>query len=371
MAELTIGVEEELQLVDRASSQLRGRAHEVVARAADRPHPASDDGTVEHELQLSQVEIVTPVCSTLSEVRTELVRLRRKVRDAAEAEGCRALSAGTHPNGRWSDQTVTPKWPYETIRDDYAQLSREQVVFGCHVHLSVEDPELRVQAMNQLRPWLSPLLALTASSPFWEGNDTGYASYRYLVFSRWPTFLTPSVFSSWAEFGDHLELLQTTGSIDAPGRLYWTVRPSARFETLEFRIGDACTTVDEAVLMAGLVRALVQVSLQRAEAGDRPPAVRAEAVPAAEWRAARYGLDATLVDLTAGRQAAATDVIAAFVDHVRPGLEDGGDGAEVLELLDRVLTDGNSARRQRRVFARTGSLTAVVDHLDVETAAGV
>lgn len=280
------------------------------------------------------------------------------------------LSAGSHPHGRWGEQTVTPKSPYDTILDDYAQLSREQVVFGCHVHVSVEDQELRIQAMNHLRPWLSPLLALTASSPFWEGNDTGYASYRFVVFSRWPTFLTPSVFSSWAEFRDHVDLLRTTGSIDAPGRLYWTVRPSARFETLEFRVCDACTTLDEAALMAGLVRALVHVSLQRAERGEPPSPVRAEAVPVAEWRAARYGLDATLVDLDAGREAPAPEVIAAFVAHVRPGLEAGGDGDEVLELLARVLTDGNSARRQRQVYDRTGSLDDVVDHLEAETTAG-
>lgn len=214
-------------------------------------------------------------------------------------------------------------------------------------------------------------MALTASSPFWEGDDTGYASYRYLVFSRWPTFLTPSVFSSWAEFCDHIDLLHATGSIDAPGRLYWTVRPSARFETLEFRVCDACTTLDEAVLVAGLIRALVHVSVQRAERGDPVPPTRPEAVRVAEWRAARYGLDATLVDLEAGREAPAADVIAAFVNHVRPGMEDDDDRAEVVELLARLLTDGTNARRQRQVYERTGSLAAVVAHLEAETVAGL
>ncbi len=262
MTDLTVGVEEELQLVDD-SGALRGVARKVIEKVAvDRDGAIEDVGGIEPELQVSQLEIVTPVCESLGEVRGELVRLRRLAAAAAES-GCRLVSAGSNPGARWRDQQVTPKEPYEHIHEVYAQLGREQVVFGCHVHVAVEDRDLRIRTMNHVRPWVPTLLALSASSPYWQGDDTGYASYRYLTFSRWPTFLTPGVFDGWSDYQTHIDVLLESGSIDAPGRLYWTVRPSANFDTLEFRMCDACTSVDEAVLVTGLIRALVAVSLER------------------------------------------------------------------------------------------------------------
>lgn len=189
MTDLTVGVEEELQLVDRDSGVLCGVAREVIEKtAADRAGAIEDVGGVEPELQLSQLEIVTPVCESLAEVRRELVRLRQLAAVAAEEFGCRLVSAGSNPGARWRDQQVTPKEPYEQIHEVYAQLGREQVVFGCHVHVAVEDRDLRIQTMNHVRSWVPTLLALSASSPYWQGDDTGYASYRYLTFSGGPPF---------------------------------------------------------------------------------------------------------------------------------------------------------------------------------------
>ncbi len=374
VTDLTVGVEEELQLVDRRSGLLRGVAREVIERTDGiDAGPIERVGGVEPEMQLSQLEIVTPVCDSLPEVREELVRLRGVAADAAAESGCRLVSAGTNPGSKWADQEVTPGPPYEDIHELYAQLGREQVVFGCHVHVAVADPELRIQAMNHLRPWLPTLLALSASSPFWEGEDTGYASYRYLVFNRWPTFLTPGTFDDWADFQQHLDELEGTGTIDGPGRVYWTVRPSATFDTLEFRVCDACTTVDEAVLVTGLTRAMVATALLAAERGEDPPEVRQELVRAAEWRAARWGLDGELIDLEAGTSGPAAEVVAGLVEHIRPGLERTGDGPEVDDLLARLLAVGTSAARQRRVHEARGaqSRTAVIEHLGDETAAGL
>ena len=373
MTDLTLGVEEELQLVDRRSGKLCGVAREVIEKAdGDRDGALEDVGGVEPEMQLSQLEIVTPICDSLGEVRSQLVRLRGVASEAAAESGCRLVSAGTNPGSRWADQQVTPGEPYEQIHEVYAQLGREQIVFGCHVHVAIDDPELRIQAMNHLRPWLPTLLALSASSPFWEGEDTGYASYRYLVFNRWPTFLTPGTFEDWAAYQAHVDLLVETGTIDAPGRVYWTVRPSATFDTLEFRVCDACTTVDEAVLVTGLIRALVATSLDRARRRVPVPDVRQELVRAAEWRAARWGLSGELVDLAGGRSAPAVEVVGGLLDHLRPGLEETGDRDEVVELLDWLLSVGTSAERQRSQVPPGGGAapTAVIDHLAAETALG-
>lgn len=374
MTDLTVGVEEELQLVDD-SGALRGVARKVIEKVAvDRDGAIEDVGGIEPELQVSQLEIVTPVCESLGEVRGELVRLRRLAAAAAAAEsGCRLVSAGSNPGARWRDQQVTPKEPYERIHEVYAQLGREQVVFGCHVHVAVDERDLRIRTMNHVRPWVPTLLALSASSPHWQGDDTGYASYRYLTFSRWPTFLTPGVFDGWSDYQTHIDVLLESGSIDAPGRLYWTVRPSANFDTLEFRMCDACTTVDEAVLVTGLIRALVAVSLEKARAGEPPPDVRPELVRAAEWRAARWGLGAELIDLSTNRAEPARQVVGALLEHVRPGLEETGDLAEVDDLLERLLASGGSAARQRRAFgaASPPSPAAVIEHLMAETADGL
>ncbi len=365
----TIGVEEELQLLDAATGDLVGRAPTVLRAHSPSPvDEANGQAGLEHELQQSQLETATPVCRTLEEVRVHLQRLRAEAAAASAANGCYVASAGTHATASWSEQTITEEEPYDRIAQDYAQLAQEQVVFGCHVHVAIPDRELRVQAMNHLRPWLPCLLALSTSSPYWEGRDTGYSSYRYLVFNRWPTFLTPDTFDSWDAVQSHIDLLLETGTIDGPGRLYWTVRPSARFETLEVRICDACTTVDEAVMVAGLVRAAVVSSAQQAESGRAAPVVRPEMLRAAEWRAARFGLGGDLIDIAAGRARPAATVVRSFLRHLEPALEATDDRTEVRRLVAQQLERGSSARRQRRVMAHAGSISAVVDHVAAETA---
>jgi carboxylate-amine ligase len=359
MTDLTTGVEEEFQLIDVETGHLVSRAVEVLATAA---HPG-----LEHEMHLSQVEVATPVCTSLGRLRQELAELRAVVDDAARVHGCRMVSAGTHPDVLWDKQDLTPSPRYDFIRQHYAQLGREQVVFGQHVHIGIPNQELRIQVMNRVRPWLSVLLAVTASSPYWEGRDTDYASYRSVVFGRWPTFQTPDVFSSWAESDTLVEDLTHSGSIDDARSLYWTVRPSSRFPTLEFRVSDACTTLDEAVLATGLTRALARTALMEAEAYLPVPPVRAELIRAAEWQAARWGLEGNLVDPRSGQDFAAKSVVDIFVDHISPGLDANGERDEVMELLDQVLVHGNSATRQRRAFAKRGSLTDVVAMLGDET----
>jgi carboxylate-amine ligase len=359
MTNLTTGVEEEFQLIDVETGHLVSRAVEVLAAAAN---PA-----LEHEMHLSQIEVATPICTSLGQLRGELDGLRTAVDRAARSEGCRVVSAGTHPDVLWDKQELTPSPRYDFIRNHYAQLGREQVVFGQHVHIGIPNQELRIQVMNRVRPWLSVLLALTASSPYWEGRDTDYASYRSVIFGRWPTFLTPDTFSSWSEFSKLVDDLTHSGSIADARSLYWTVRPSSRFPTLEFRVCDACTTLDEVVLATGLTRALARTAILEAEAYLPVPPVRAELIRAAEWQAARWGLEGNLVDPRSGQDHPAKSVVDIFLDHIGPGLDANGERDEVTDLLGRVLTHGNSATRQRRAFAKRGSLTDVVAMLGDET----
>jgi glutamate---cysteine ligase / carboxylate-amine ligase len=332
----------------------------VAGRVLPAARPELGD-RVQPELYRSQVEMNTPVCATLGEVRDAVRRGRRALAEAAEGEGLRLAAAGTHPFSHWGDQTVTEKTRYRNLAQDYRQVFREQVVFGCHVHVGIQDREAAIQTMNRVRPWLPVLLALSANSPYWLGADTGYASYRTEVWNRWPMAGMPQAFASRAEYDRLVETLMATGSVREPTKLYWDVRPSARQETLEFRVADVCMGVDEAVMVAGLARALALVCHDAAARGEPDPAPRPELLRAAKWRAARHGLDADLVDAAAGRARPAAEMVRLFLDRVRPGLEAGGDLEEVTELVETTVARGTGAARQRAVFERTGSLEAVVD----------
>jgi len=307
------------------------------------------------------IETNTPVCTTLAEVRQDLRRARRALVEAAGRHGLAIAAAGTHPFSSWADQEVTDKTRYHNLAADYRQVFREEVVFGCHVHVGFDDREAAIQTMNRVRPWLPVLLALSANSPFWVGADTGYASYRTEVWNRWPTAGMPQSFASRAEYDALVETLMATGSVREPTKLYWDVRPSARQETLEFRVADSVMAVDEAVMVAGLVRALAVTAHAAADRGDPDPRPRPELLRAAKWRAARHGLEADLVDVLAGQARPAAELVEALLAEVRPALEEAGDLEEVTELVRVTLAGGTGAARQRQVFRRTGRLEDVVD----------
>jgi len=344
------------------SRRLVPRASDVLDRARSR-----SDGAVEHELQLSQVETGTSVCTTLADVRAEVTRLRRDVIAAAGAAGCRAASAGTHPLPMGDGTRITPKPAYLRLERDYGIVGREQVLCGCHVHVGVADPDVAIAVLNHARPWLPVLLALSANSPFWRGDDTGYASFRTEMWRRWPVAGLPERFSSRADYDEMVRVLLAVGAIDDPARLYWDIRPSARFATLEFRVADAGLTVDDTVTIAGLTRALAR-RCHRDVTEDRPsPAPRPELLRAAAWRAARYGLEGSLVDVDACRSRPAAEVVEQFLAFLQPTLEDSGDGADVRAGVARIQRDGTGAARQRARYATTGRLADVVDFVVTQT----
>ena len=363
----TFGVEEEYQIIDPDTRGLSPRGEGVLRRA----RRALGEERVVPELRTSQIEAMTPVCRTLSEVRAELSRLRREVIGAAEEEGCRIAAASTHPFSPWQEQPVTPKKRYERIVEREQQLAREQVVFGFHVHVGIEDRETAVQVINRARVWLAPLLALSANSPFWLGGDTGYASYRTQIWGSLPTAGPPGHFDSLAEHDAVVKALVATGGAMDPTQVYWDMRLPQKLETVEIRVADVCTSVDEAVMLAGLSRALVRTCRERAERGEQYPRMRPELLRAAHWVASRHGLDAGLVDVEAERAVPAREVVEKLLAFARPALEEDGDWDEVSALVRETLEQGNGARRQRAAYERAGRLEAVVDILVEETARGL
>ena len=360
----TLGVEEEYLIIDPTSRAPLPDAERLLEPARQELGQA-----VHAELQLSQLEVSTDVCTGLGDVRAELTRLRRGLAAVAARNGAAIAASGTHPFASWRDGRITPTEAYLQLERDYQQLAREQLICGCHVHVGIEDPEEAIQVLNRVRPWLSPLVALAANSPFWMGTDTGYASYRTEVWRRWPMAGTPEPFEDRADYDRLIEMLLATGSVDAPPRLYFDVRPSARFATLEFRVTDVCLTVDDAVMVAGLIRGVARAAHAQALSGLPVPAIRPELLRAATWRAARHGVGSELLDVVGARAAPAGEVVAAAVAFARTALDEAGDWEEISTLVDRALGGANGAARQRQAFSRAGSLEDVVDFVVAETQA--
>ncbi|OUL20226.1 carboxylate-amine ligase [Nostoc sp. 106C] len=364
--EFTIGVEEEYQIIHPVTRELSSRVERILPQAQK---VLGEE--VQPEAQRSQIEIGTPICRTLADVRSELVRLRREVIAAAAKDGKQIAAAGTHLFSHWEDQKLTPKERYQGLMRDYQQLTRELVIFGCHVHVGISDRSYAINVVNRARVWLAPLLALAASSPFWLGTDTGYASYRTEIWSQWPISGAPLIFESLAEYEKLVQALVATKSVEDGTKIYWDIRLSERFPTIEFRITDVCQTVDEAVMVAGLVRALARTCYEQA-IQDKPfPRVRHELIRVAHWRAARYGLDEDLIDFSEMKAVPARNLVESFLNFVRPSLEEYGEWDEVSSLVQETMQQGNGATRQREVYKQTGSLEDVVDLIVRDTAKGI
>ena len=362
----TLGIEEEYQIIDPETRALCPRARDVLLRARQ----ALGEDRVVPELRASQLEVLTPVCGTLARAREELLRLRRGVIEAAEEEGVRIAAASTHPFSHWREQPITARNRYKKILERERRMAEEQVVFGFHVHVGLSNREAAVQVMNHARVWLAPLLALSANSPFWLGEDTGYASYRTQVWGSLSTAGPPGCFSSLAEHDALVETIVAVGGALEPNQIYWDMRLPQKLETVEIRVADVCTGVDEAVMLAGLSRALVRTCHERAEREAPYPRARPEILRAAQWVAARYGLEAKLVDVEAERTAPAPEVVENLLAFARPALEEHGDWDEVSTLVRETLEQGNGASRQRRAYESMGRLEDVVDMLIKETARG-
>jgi glutamate---cysteine ligase / carboxylate-amine ligase len=334
----TVGVEEEFLLVDPGTGVPRAVAHLALARegAGDR---------LTGELQREQLETATRPCASLDELGTELRRARATAARAAEGVGSALAALGTSPVA--VEPTLSSKDRYQRMAGRFGLTAAEELTCGCHVHVAVDSDEEGVGALDRIRPWLAPLLALTANSPYWQGTDSGYASYRTQVWSRWPSAGPFAVFGSPAVYHATVASMIDTDTVLDRGMIYFDARLSAEHPTLEVRVADVCLDVDDAVLLAALTRALVETAVREWRAAVPPDPVRLELLRLATWRAARSGVDGALLDPTSWRPAPAADVVDRLVAHVTPALDDAGDLATVRTLLPAVLGRGTGARAQR------------------------
>jgi carboxylate-amine ligase len=346
--ETTVGVEEEYQLVDAATGELRSRARYVIAT------DWAED--LRAEMQQHTVEVGTRVCEGTRCVRDDLARLRFQASVAAAAEGLRIAAAGTHPFASALGHAFTDAPTYDLIRREYRHLAETQGIYGMHVHVGVPAGRDRARAMNVARLHLPLLLAITASSPFWQGTDTGYASYRTLVWRRWPRSGAPPRLEGEAELASLVRWLSETGCIDAPGRIYWELRPHHRYPTLEFRVADSTPRLEDAVAAATLARAVVAGALEGllAEPG-LTPAVTAALLSENGWRASRDALGATLVDLECSepRTIPLAAALLRLAERLAPLSAALGDG-DLVELMEGVLERGGAAARIRHVAREAG-----------------
>jgi len=354
----TIGVEEEFHLLDPATGTLTTGAGRIMH---------AQTGTVAvPELQRSMIETSTPICASMSDVDRHVRASRRSLLDAADRAGVWAAAAGTVPGSGRPVGAVFPDPRYEHMAAEYRQLVAEQQVCACQIQVGVPDREAAVPLMRRVRLWLPALLALSTASPYFLDGDTGYASYRTIVLSRWPTAGPPPLFTSAAEYDRTVSRLIASGVISDVGMIYFDVRASARYPTLEIRVADACPLVGDVVLLAALARALVVTAAAEELAGVAPPPIEHILLRAATWRAARSGLGGQLVDPLEAQEVPAPELIERLLRHLRPALEDRGDWPLVTASTAELMGRGTSAHRQRKAFRQAGP-AAVVAHVLAET----
>ena len=369
----TVGVEEELLVVDAAGRPVpqgpealevaarRGEGEDVTAHDLAERGLIDDDAAPGHlmpELKAQQIELGTRVCAGLADVEKELRFWRARAESAAAAVGAHVAALATSPVA--VDPVPTEGERYGRMVDVFARTARNVLTCGCHVHVSVADDDEGVAVLNRIRAWLPVLTALTANSPFWQGEDTGYASYRSQVWLRWPSAGPNEPFPDAAAYHRLVDDVLATGTVLDPGMLYFDARLSATWPTVEVRTADVALRVEDAVLLAGLVRGLVETAAREAHDGRPVPDLRTELLRVATWRAGRSGLAGDLVHPATGRPAPAADVLGALADHVRPALADAGDERLVDDGLAALLRRGTGADWQRTLHADTGDLAAVV-----------
>ena len=365
MANFTLGIEEEFQIIDPETRELRSHITEMIEEGR-----MILGEQVKPEMHQSMVEVGTAICENIQEARAELVRLRRTVSELAGKKGLRIAAASTHPFSSWKDQKITPHEHYDALINEMQMLAQSLLIFGMHVHIGIDDREAQIHLMNAARYFLPHILALSTSSPFWMGTNTGLKSYRSEIFKKFPRTDIPDYFSSHSEFSNYVSLLLKTNCISNPKKIWWDVRPHPTFPTLEFRICDLPSRIDEVLALAALFQAITAklYKLYRQNMGFR--LYRRALIQENKWRAVRWGLEGKLIDFGKQKEVPVRDLILELLDFVDDVVDELGSRKE-LEYVHTILEQGTSADRQLRKFAETNDLKAVVDQVIVETMEGV
>ena len=371
----SLGIEEEYLLVDRETGHLIRETPGTVFSEAE----ALLEDQVTPEFLQSQIEVGTRVCSTIEEARDELARLRRAVSSVAERHGLAIIAASTHPNASYMAQRHTARDRYDILAQNLQVVARRMVICGMHVHAGIEDDDdLRIDLMNQTTYVLPHLLALSTSSPFWEGSDTGLMSYRIAVWNEMPRTGLPDIFESYAEFQRHVNVLVLAGAIEDTSKIWWDIRPSRKFPTLEMRVADICTRVEDAVCVAALYRCWLRMLWRLRRENQRWRTYANMLIYENRWRAQRYGIGGTLIDFGRSRMVPYTELVGEVLAIITEDAQFFGCVDEV-QHARTILDRGTSADWQRRTYTEAKAagasddeaIKAVVDMLIVETMHGI
>ena len=363
----TLGVEEEFQIVDPQTWELRSHVSELVE-----PGATVLGDQIKRELHQSIVEVGTTICRNTDELEAQVHHIRRELTAAAESRGLAIAAAGTHPFSHWIDQVLSPGERYEHIVEELQMLARSLLIFGLHVHVGIKDRSLAFQIMNEALYFLPHLLALSTNSPFWLGRNTGLKSYRTKVFDRFPRTSMPEYFETPAEFDEFVRILVKTNSIDNGKKIWWDVRPHPFFETIEFRVCDVPMRLDETVTLAALFQAICVklYKLRLQNLGFRR--YRRALILENKWRASRYGIAGKLIDFGKEVEVPFPDLIAEMLEFLDDVVDELGTRREVFDGVNWILKNGSGADRQLRIYEATGGdLKKVVDYICEETTHGL
>ena len=363
--QFTLGIEEEFQIIDPQTRELRSHVSEIL-----------DEGRmllgeqIKPEMIQSQIEVGTGICKNIQEARADITNLRSVISTLAKKNGLTIVAASTHPISRWQDQKIFDDDRYELLVQELQTVARSLLIFGVHVHVGVADRERQIHIMNASRYFLPHVLALSTSSPFWMGHNTGLKSYRSEIFKQFPRTDIPDHFDSYAGFERYVELLVKTGCINDGKKIWWDCRPHPYFPTLEFRICDIPTRVDDTIAIAALFQAIVAKLYKLMDSNMGFRLYRRMLIQENKWRAVRYGLQGKMIDFGKNKEVPVVDLIRELLDFV-DDVVDELDSRKEIEHIHTILERGTSADEQLRVYKETNDLKAVVDHLIELTAENV
>lgn len=365
----SLGIEWELELVDRQTRELTPAAVPILE--AITPEGADEHPQAKHELLQSCVEVITGVCQTVEEAKVDLQKAVAEVKAAADPLGVGLMCSGTHPISRYQDQLISPKERYQELVENMQWLARRMAIFGVHVHVGVKSKEKVIPIVNALTQYIPHFLALSASSPFWAGDDTGLASARSKIFEGLPTAGLPYQLDDWPEFELYMETLIDTKTVDSIREVWWDIRPHPNFGTIELRVCDGLPTIEEVGAVAALAQSLITLLDREIDRGYSLPKPRGWVVRENKWRAARYGLDAEIVVDNIRTLRPVREALLDLAEELMPtarrlGCEDD------LASIEKIIDTGGSYQRQRRAYADNGDdATAVVDLLLEEMRVGL
>lgn len=361
MSLFTLGIEEEFQTVDPNTLELRSHMSQIVEGGKMRLQEQ-----VKAEMHQAVVEVGTVICRNVEEARKEVTHLRRMVMELADNVGLKIAASGTHPFSLWADQPITPDVRYDKIVEELQEAARSNLIFGLHVHVGIPSREVGLQIMNMARYFLPHVFALSTNSPFWEGRNTGYKSFRTKVFDKFPRTGIPEHFNSAGEYDGYINLLVKTNCMDNAKKIWWDLRLHPFFDTIEFRICDMQLRVEETVRLAAVVQALVAKLYKLMKNNLSFRMYSKPLINENKWRAARYGIQGKLIDFGKEEEVPFKDLLGELIDFVDDVLDELGSRAEV-EGLFKVLETGTGADRQLAVFNETHDLKKVVEYIIKET----